>query len=44
MNDEVGNPDPRITAYVQEFGVDVEHVLFKKVHSESFNIDIKDSF
>nr|CAN72969.1 hypothetical protein VITISV_005295 [Vitis vinifera] len=31
----VGNPDPRITAYVQEFGVDVEHVLFKKVHSQS---------
>ena len=37
LDDENGNPDPRIAAHVQEVGVDVERVLSKEVHSESFN-------
>ena len=44
MNDEDGNPDPRIVAHVQEAGVDVERVLSEKVHSESFSQDMRRSF
>ena len=38
------NPDPRIAAHVREVGVDVECVLSKEIHSESFNQDTRDSF
>ena len=44
LDDEVGNPDLRIVDHAQEFGVDVERVLFEKVHSESFSKDTEDSF
>ena len=44
MDDEVGNPDPQITTHAREFGVDVECVLSKEVHSESFTKDTEDSF
>ena len=44
MDDEVGNLDPRITANAREFGVDIELVLSKEVHSESFSKYIEDSF
>ena len=44
LGDEVGNPDPRIAAYAREFGVNVECVLSKEVHSESFSKDANDSF
>ena len=37
LDDEYGNPDPRIAAHVREGGVDVDHVLFEEVHSESFS-------
>ena len=43
LDDEVGNPDPRITAHAREFGVDVERVLFEEVHNESFSKDTNDS-
>ena len=35
LDDEDGNPDPRIAAHVQEAGVDVDCVLSEEVHSES---------
>ena len=44
LDDEVGNPDPRITAHVREFGVNVERVLFEEVYSKSFSKDTDDSF
>ena len=44
MDDEVGNPNPRITAHAREFVVNVERVLSKEVHSESFSKDTDDSF
>ena len=44
LDDKVGNPDPRISAHAQEFGVNVERVSFEEVHFESFSKDIKDSF
>ena len=44
MDDEDGNPDPRIAAHVREAGVDVDRVLSEEVHSESFGQDTRDSF
>ena len=44
LDDDVGNPDPRITAHAREFGVDVKRVLSEEVHIESFSKDIEDSF
>ena len=44
LDDEDGNPNPRIAAHVREAGVDVERVLSKIVYSESFNQDTRDSF
>ncbi|RVW64943.1 hypothetical protein CK203_041844 [Vitis vinifera] len=44
LDDEVGNPDPRIAAHAREFGVNVERVLFEEVHSKSFSKDTDDSF
>ena len=44
LDDEDGNHDLRIAAHVQEAGVDVDRVLSKEVHSESFSQDTKDSF
>ena len=44
LDDEDGNPDPRIAAHVREAGVDVDRVLFEEVHSESFSQDMRDSF
>ena len=44
MDNEDENLDPRIAAHVREAGVDVDHVLSKEVHSESFNQDTRDSF
>ena len=44
MDDEDGNPDPRIATHVREDGVDVNRVLSEEVHSESFNQDTRDSF
>ena len=44
MDDEDGNPDPRIAAHVREAGVDVDCVLSEEVHSESFSQDTRDSF
>ena len=44
LDDENGNPNPRIVAHVREASVDVEQVLFKEVHSESFSQDTRDSF
>ena len=44
LDDEVGNPNPWIVTHAQEFGVDVERVLSKEVHNESFTKDIEDSF
>ena len=43
-DDEDGNLDPWIAAHAREFGVDVECVLSKEVHSESFSKDTEDSF
>ena len=43
MDNEVGNPDPRITAHAREFGVNVKRVLSEEVHFESFSKDIDDS-
>ncbi|RVX18949.1 hypothetical protein CK203_006858 [Vitis vinifera] len=37
LDDEDGNPDPRITAHVREAGVDVDRVLSEEVHTDSFN-------
>ena len=42
--DEDGNPDPQIVAHVREACVNVEWVLSKKVHSESFSRDTRDLF
>ena len=42
LDDEVGNPDPRIAAHARKFGVNVLHVLSKEVHFESFNKDTDD--
>ena len=44
LDDEVGNPDPRIATHAQEFGIDVERVLSEEVHNESFSKNTKDSF
>ena len=44
LDDENGNLDPRISTHVQDAGVDVERVLSKEVHSESFSQDTRDSF
>ena len=44
LDDENGNPDPRIDAHVREAGVDVERVLYEEVHSESFSQETRDSF
>ena len=44
LDDEDGNPDPQIVAHVREAGVDVEQVLSKEVHSESFSQYTRDSF
>ncbi|KAJ9686759.1 hypothetical protein PVL29_015555 [Vitis rotundifolia] len=43
LDGEVGNPDPRIATHAREFGVNVERVLSKEVHSESFSKDTDDS-
>ena len=43
LDDENGNPDPRIVAHVREAGVDVERVLSEEVHSESFSQETRDS-
>ena len=44
LDDEDGNPNPWIIAHVREVVVDVERVLFEKVHTDSFNQDMRDSF
>ena len=44
LDDEDGNPNPRIAAHVREAGVNVERVLSEEVHSESFSQDTRDSF
>ena len=44
LDDEDGNPNPRIAAHVREADVNVEHVLSEEVHSESFNQGTRDSF
>ena len=44
LDDEDVNPDAQIAAHVREAGVNVERVLFKEVHSESFSQDTRDSF
>ncbi|RVW15475.1 hypothetical protein CK203_096445 [Vitis vinifera] len=44
LDDEDGNPDPRIVAHVREVGVDVDRVLFEEVHIDSFSQDTRDSF
>ena len=44
MDDEDGNPDPRIAAHVRKAGVDVDRVLSEEVHSESFSKDTRNSF
>ena len=37
LDDEDGNPDPRIATHVWEAGVDVDQVLYEKVHIDSFS-------
>ena len=44
LDDENGNHDPRTIAHAREASVDVERVLSKEVHSESFSQDTRDSF
>ena len=44
LDDEDGNPNPQIAAYVREIDVNVEWVLSEEVHSESFSQDTRDSF
>ncbi|XP_034704053.1 annexin D3-like [Vitis riparia] len=44
LDDEDGNSDPRIATHVQETSVNVERLLFDKVHNDSFNQDTRDSF
>ena len=44
MDDDVGNLDPRIASHAREFKVNVECVLSKEVHFESFSKNTEDSF
>ena len=44
LDDEDGNPYPRIDVHVRESSVDVDRVLSKEVSSESFSQDTRDSF
>ena len=44
LDDENENLYPRIAAHVREAGIDVERVLSKEVHSESFSQETRDSF
>ena len=44
LDDENGNPDPRIAAHVLEACVDFERVLSEEVHSESFSQETRDPF
>ena len=44
LDDENGNPNPRIDVHVREASVDVEWVLSEEVHSESFSQETRDSF
>ena len=44
LDDENGNPNPRIDVHVREASVDVERVLSEEVHSESFIQETRDSF
>ncbi|RVW98216.1 hypothetical protein CK203_031883 [Vitis vinifera] len=44
LDDEDGNPDPRIAAHVREAGVDVDRVLSEEIHTDSFSQDMRDSF
>ena len=44
LDDEDGNPDPQIVAHVREACVNVERVLSKEAHSESFSQGTRDSF
>ena len=44
LDDEDGNPDPRIAAHVREAGVDVDRVLSEEVHTDSFSQDTRYSF
>ena len=44
LDDENGNPNPRIAVHVREAGVDVDRVLSEEVHSESFNQETRDLF
>ena len=37
LDDEDGNPDPRIAAHVREAGVNIERVFSEEIHSESFS-------
>ena len=43
LDDENGNSDPRIATHVRKACVDVERVLSKEFHSESFSQDTGDS-
>ena len=44
LDDDVGNLDSQIVTHARELGVDVEKVLFEKVHNESLSKDTRDSF
>nr|CAN81812.1 hypothetical protein VITISV_020893 [Vitis vinifera] len=44
LDDEDGNPDPRIAVHVREAGVDVDRVLSEEVHTDSFSQDTRNSF
>ena len=44
LDDEDGNPNPRIIAHVREAGVAVDRVLSEEVHTDSFSQDTRDSF
>ena len=44
MDNEIGNPDPKIVASTKEFRINVECVLSEEVHNESFSKDTDDSF
>ena len=43
LDNENGNPNPRIVTHVREAGVDVEWVLSEEVHSESSSQETRDS-
>ena len=43
LDDDVKNLDPWIVSHAQELGADIEKVLTKEVHNESFSKDIGDS-